>query len=420
VPAADRDHRRAAPLRLLRLCSVFEPPDASLTGRGARFDPVGGMQSHTGQLTRVLDDRGVRQAVVTHRPPGAPARQRVGRHAVVHRFGLPIAWARQFYSVPAAIAATRLARQADLVHVHVGEDLAVLPIAFAAARRASLPLVVTVHCSLRHTFAGAGPRALALKWPGGFLETVVCRRAEMVIVLTPRLAEHLRGDGVAPERIRVIPSGVTPSAFAGDPPDPFPDAGHPRIVYAGRLARSKGVATLVDAAARLQTQGASVLIVGDGPDRSALERSIRRRGIGDRVRITGFLPHRAIPAVLRHADVFCLPALCEELGTVLLEAMQAGVPIVASDTGGIPGVVGGAARLVPPGDANALAGALDALIAGRDEAARLAAAAAERARAWDWAELAGDVLDAYEAAAEAHGRRAPARDTLERRVAPTP
>jgi glycogen synthase len=411
-----------ASLRVLRLCSVFEPPDAALSGRGARFDPIGGMQSHTGQLTRALDRRGVRQIVVTHRPPGAPARQRIGECADVHRFGLPIAPARQLYSLAATVAALRLARHADLVHVHAGEDLAIVPIGLAAARRASLPLVITVHCSLRHTLTGAGARALMLKGIGAAVELAACRHADMVIALTPRLAGHLRDDGVAPQRVRVIPSGVSTAAFADDLSDPFPDIGHPRIVYAGRLAHSKGVDTLVDAAARMRHTAAKLLIVGDGPERASLDRRIRRHGIGECVHIAGFVPHRAIPAVLRHAELLCLPARYEELGSVLLEAMQAAVPIVASYTGGIPGVVGGAARLVPPGDAAALARALDALLGDRDEAARLAAVGSERARSYDWERLAGEILHVYAAAIAAHAER-PAQEpteTLERRVVTTP
>jgi glycogen(starch) synthase len=414
VPAADRVDGDGAPLRVLRLCSVFEPPDEALTGRGVRFDPVGGMQSHTGQLTRALDRRGVRQAVVTHRPPGAPRQQRIGEHAVIHRFGLPVARARQFYSAAGGRAALRLASDVDLVHAHQGEDLAVLPIALAAARRAGLALVVTVHCSLRHTFTAPGPRGLLLERLGGTIEGAVCRRADALIALTPRLAERLEADGFEPERIHVIPSGVTASAaVAGDAPDRFADVGRPRIVYVGRLAAAKGVDTLVAAAARLRTPGAHVLLVGDGPARSSLERAIRRHRLGDRVRIAGFMPHREIPAVLAHADVFCLPSRYEELGTALLEAMQAGVPIVASDTGGIPAVVGSAARLVAPGDAAALAGALDALLADRQQAGRLVAIARERVRACDWERLADRVLDVYGLALETSAHR-PADRLLQR------
>lgn len=416
-------------MRVLRVCSVFEPPDAALAGRGVKFDPVGGMQSHTGQLTRALDALAVRQEVVTHRPPGAPRRQRVGVAAVVHRVGLPVAWGRQLYSVPASVAAWHLASRADLVHAHLGEDLAALPIALAAAHRAGIPLVVTVHCSLRHTFAGPGARGWLLRTVGGHIEAAVADRAEMVIALTPRLATRITGDGVASERVHVIGSGVTAAAFAGDPPDPFPAIGRPRIVYVGRLVPQKGVETLVEAAALMRRPAIHVLVVGDGPRRGAIETAIHRRGLADRVRITGFKPHRMIPAILRHADVFCLPSRYEELGSVLLEAMQAGVPIVASDVGGIPDALGPAGRLVPAGDPAALAAALDALLFDRAEAARLKRLGRERVRAWDWNRLAGQILSVYRLALDEYaGRgtlklrparaRAPSRTAVDRLEVP--
>jgi glycogen synthase len=393
VPASMPDD--GPPLTVLRICSVFEPPDAALTGRGTRFDPVGGMQNHTGQLTRALDRRCIRHIVVTHRPPGAPRHHGMADHAEVHRFGLPIARPRQLYWLGAGPAAVRLARHAELVHAHLGEDLAVLPIALAAARAARLPLVVTIHCSLRHTLRSPGARAAVLRHVGGTIETSIARRADAVIALTRRRADELAADGVPAERIRVIPSGVDPALFGRDVPDPFPTLGRPRVVYVGRLARSKGVPALVQAAALLRTPDARVLLVGDGPARATIERMIHRHGLADRVRITGFMAHREIPAVLRHADVFCLPSHYEELGTAVLEAMQAGLPIVASDTGGIPAAVGPAARLVPPGDAGALAAALDALLADPAQAMQLARLGRERPQSMGWERLAPRVLDVY-------------------------
>ena len=388
----------SAPLRVLRICSVFEPPDAALVRRGVRFDPVGGMQSHAGQLTRALGALEIEQDVVTHRPPGAGRRERLGEHVTIHRFGLPVPWSRQLYSGPAALTAWLRGAHADLVHAHVGEDLAVLPIAVSASRSAGIPLVVTVHCSLRHTFVGSGPRAVLLGRIGGGIQTAICRRADVVITLTSRLARRLADDGVASERLHVIPSGVTAAAFAGEPPDPFPRTGRPRVVYVGRLARQKCVETLVAAAARMRTYAVQVLIVGDGPVRPAVEAAIRRHGVADRVRITGFRPHRDIPAVLRHADVFCLPSRYEELGSALLEAMQAGLPIVASDTGGIPEALGSAGRLVPPGDPAAIARAVDRLLADRAEATRLARLARERAHRFNWDRLARRVVGVYHVA----------------------
>src|SRR5829696_1118235 len=86
------------------------------------------MQNHTAELTRALDRRGVVQTALTTRPPTAPYFQRLGNHACVIRVGLPLRLFRQLYAPQAAILAPILALRADVVHVHLGEDLAVLPV----------------------------------------------------------------------------------------------------------------------------------------------------------------------------------------------------------------------------------------------------------------------------------------------------
>ena len=393
-------------MTVLRLCSVFEPFESSLDGRGARFDPIGGMQNHTAQLTRALAARGVRQHVITHRPPGAPRCQRLGAEAVIHRFGLPLPWARQFYSLPGLVAALRLAPRVDVVHAHLGEDLAVLPLALAASRRAAIPLVVTIHTSLRHTFAGRGPRAWSLKRVGGWIESAICSRAAAVIALTPHLAERLREDGVDAERLHVIPAGVNPAEFDSEPPDPFPDVGHPRVLYVGRLVDQKGVDTLISAVTRMRSSEARVLLVGDGPKRAELELAIRRHGLEKRVRITGFRAHREIPAILQHADIFCLPSRYEELSSALLEAMHAGLPIVATRVGATAETLGSAGRVVAPGDPDALAGALDDLLANPEEAATLGRRAHQRAQRYQWGALADEILALYRRTVAAAGTAA--------------
>ena len=384
---------------------MFEPPDAVLADpRGARFDPIGGMQNHTAQLTRALDRLGLRQTVVTTRPPGAPARQDLGERATVRRFGVPVPVGRQLYSVPALAAARRLAADADLVHAHLGEDLAVLPIAFAAARSRGLPVVITVHTSLAHTFTADDRASRALQALGGRIECHGCRRANRVITLTPRLARVIGDAGlVQRDRLHVIPSGVVPAEFAGGPADPVPHVGRPRVVFAGRLARQKGVQVLAEAVRHLRTPDVEVLVVGDGPERAAFERILREGGVADRVHLAGFRPHHEVPALLRSGDVFVMPSIYEELGSVLLEAMQARLPIVASATGGIPDAVGDAALLVAPGDPVALAGEVDRVLADPALAARLSERAGERARRYDWSTLAEEVLDVYRLAV---GRRA--------------
>jgi glycosyltransferase involved in cell wall biosynthesis len=115
------------------------------------------------------------------------------------------------------------------------------------------------------------------------------------------------------------------------------------------------------------------------------------------VHFLGFRPHDEIPRLLAGADVLVLPSLYEELGSVLLEGLQAGVPIVASDAGGIPDALGDAGVLVPPRDPGALAAAIDRLLRDARLRAALSQRARTRARRYDWNLLADRVLDVYRA-----------------------
>jgi glycogen(starch) synthase len=386
-------------MRVLRLCSVFEPPASAIEGKGASFDPIGGMQNHTAELTRALDRRGVVQTVVTTRPPTAPHLQSFGNHSRVIRLGLPVRHFRQLYGPQATVLVPILAARADLVHVHLGEDLAILPVGMAAARLHRLPLVLTVHMSLLHTLVITDFRSAILKAFGGPIERWGELSADAVLVITPRLARILLSEGVEEDRVHVVPPGVNPALFTGPFEDPYPSIGRPRVVFIGRLAPQKGVQTLVEAARLLRVPGIQVLLVGDGPQRPTLEREVRRLGISDMVHFFGFVSHERVPAILAHADLLVLPSLYEELGTILLEAMWAGVPIVASRTGGIPEIIDDAVNglLVSPGDSEALARAIDRLLSSPDLAYRLGEAARERAKGYDWEVLAERVLEIYRA-----------------------
>jgi glycogen(starch) synthase len=398
-----------SPLRVLRLCSVFEPPASSIDGRGARFDPVGGMQEHTGSLTRELDRRGVEQVVLTARPPTAPWLERIGAHATVVRVALPVRRPRRLYSLPAAGLAPLLGRHSDLVHVHLGEDLAILPLARLAAAPRALPIVLTVHCSLAHTMQVSDARTAILRTLGGWIERRGERRAAVTMVYTSRLAARLARDARIPAP-QVVRRGVDRGLFSAPPgADPFPAlGGRPRIVFVGRLVRPKGVDVLVDAASRLRTPGARILLVGDGPERARLERQAQRLGVGDRVHVTGFLPHDRIPDLLATADLLVLPSVYEELGTVLVEALHAGVPTVASRTGGIPEVVehGVTGLLAPPGDAAALGRAIDIVLSDPGLAAAMGANARRRAADHDMVRVVDHVHELYErVSAEGRERR---------------
>jgi glycogen synthase len=383
-------------MHVLRLCSVFEPPASALTGPAAAFDPIGGMQNHTAHLSRALDGLGIRQTIITSRPPTAPPVASLGRYGRVIRLGLPISTCRQCYSLSAWRLMPGLAADADLVHAHLGEDLAIVPLAVRAARLARAPIVLTVHCSLRHTLRVNGPRSLILKTLGGALEAYGVDRAAAVITLTERLRREL-----SHANVHVIPSGIG-AEFSADPAQFGPGLPahlpHPRIAFVGRLHAQKGVDTLLRGFALLSTATPGhLVIVGDGPERSRLRALADRLGIGHRTRFLGFVPHERIPAVLRDVDVLVLPSRYEELGSVLLEAMYAQVPVVASATGGIPELIRHrhSGLLVQPGSLSALAAAVRELVTDPALAAALADNAHQRVRAQTWDALVHRVLDVY-------------------------
>jgi glycosyltransferase involved in cell wall biosynthesis len=381
-------------VRVLRLASVFQVPDSSLCA-AAGWDAVGGMQTHTACLTRELDRLGLEQTVVTAWRPATPRREPIGRRSRVLRVGVPIHRVRQLYGVPAAVRAPGLAARADLVHAHLGEDLALAPVALAAARRARVPLVLTLHMSMRHTLGATNPRTWFLHHLGGVLETAAEHIAAAVLVLTPQMGDVLAAAGVAPWRIHVVPSGVDPDRFGETETDPLPGVRHPRITFVGRLAEQKEVSTLIAAAARMCSRP-DLVLVGDGPERERVTAQVRAAGLASRTHMLGFRVPADVVAILRHSDVFVLPSRYEELGSALLEAMACGVPIAASRTGGIPYAVAGAGLLVEPRDPAALAAAVDRILGDHALAARLSRVGFERSRAFHWPRLARRVLGVYE------------------------
>jgi glycogen(starch) synthase len=399
----------AAQVHVLRLCSVFEPStadreptdDQSGGGLDPRFDPIGGMQNHSAALTRSLDAQDVRQTVLTSRLAGPRSTTRLGRSARIVRTGMPTTRLRQLWALSALPRVLRrrperTAPPVDLVHAHQGEDIAVLLLARLAAWWHRCPLVVTVHCSVGHTLRGSSLRVQVLRSLGGLVERDALRRADAVIVLTGRTRAALRADGVGPARLHTIPSGFEPTLFSGNGSIERPRSGRPRIGYVGRLAPQKRADLLVRAFGRMREQ-ADLVIVGDGPEWPRIRQLVADSPAADRITMCGFVQHSAVPAVLSSLDVLVLPSAYEEMGSVLVEAMASGLPVVASEVGGIPEVVrhGETGLLVRPGDVDCLAEVLDRLVAEPQLRTRLSAGARARAGAYAWPALAARVASLY-------------------------
>ncbi len=277
-----------------------------------------------------------------------------GWHPWLYGFVMPVRYASQF-------------RTCSVIRVF--QILGALP-AVIAKRRFGIPFVTTY---------GFWYGKLARSGTTGVLRRLVeglgLRAADAVIVTTPELRAHIAAR-VGATKVHLIPNGVDTARFAPTPRAPRAPG---RVLYVGRLSEEKDLGTLVDAAAKLLGRfDVSLTLVGEGPLRGELEARAHARGVP-----VGFVPvvdHRELPRYFADADAFVLPSRTEGHPKVLLEAMSAGVPCVASDVDGNRTVLGEGETglLFEAGDGGALAARLERLFTDGDLARALGARARAR------------------------------------------
>ena len=260
----------------------------------------------------------------------------------------------------------------DVVHAHGMRAGALAAIALTGRRGPRPRLVVTVH-NAPPAGGGASHAVYAA------LERVVARRADLVLCVSGDLERRMRAAGARRTGRAIVPApGAAPAAGAASSRSvPWDAGGRPVVLGVGRLTAQKGFGTLLKAAVawRDLVPRPLVVIAGDGPEAGELRSQAGSFGIE-----VVFLGRRDdVPALLAAAAVFVLPSVWEGQPLVVQEALRAGVPIVASRAGGIPDLTGDAALLVPPGEPGPLGTAVRTILRDPAVAARLRAAARERA-----------------------------------------
>lgn len=223
---------------------------------------------------------------------------------------------------------------------------------------------------------------------------------EALVVPSPRVVAPFVALGVDPTRIQVVENGVDTGAL-GNLPLPDTDPGRPlRIGFLGTAIPTKGLHILVQALQRLPVGAATLDIHGnDVPyhgEEGYLDRILASLGPDDRVVYHGPYQTDDLPTILSAVDVVAAPALWNEaFGLTVREGLAAGRPAVVSRIGGLQDAVrdGMEGLLVPPGDIDALAGALDQLCRDRELLRRMASGCRRRAR--DHAAMASDLVDIY-------------------------
>jgi glycosyltransferase involved in cell wall biosynthesis len=362
----------AAPLSICLLSDVAPPA-------------LGGAQTVLDCLARKLQAAGHRAVVVAPQPREPWDDSRLGYPVVRHRRPFSKRFGTRLL-LPRLLALHRRERF-DLVHCHAAYPQA--HVAASLGRLTGLPFVVRPHgCDIL-------PGEVIRRSPR--LERRMQRAiaaADLVVAQGEFLRGVIEAAGVPADRIRVINNGVDVAAFGAA--DPFP---HPRpyLLGMGSLVLHKGFDLLVRGHALLPADRPDLLIAGEGPERAALLALARDLGTERQVHLPGPVTGRRKVSLFRSATCFVCPSRREPFANVLLEALAAGLPAIATDVGGNREIVrpGENGLLCEPDSPPALATAVGRLLDDAKLAAGLRAGAARLIANFDWDAVADRYIDLY-------------------------
>ncbi|MFH1722357.1 MAG: glycosyltransferase family 4 protein, partial [Candidatus Altiarchaeota archaeon] len=215
------------------------------------------------------------------------------------------------------------------------------------------------------------------------------QKVERVVVASQYVKDRFVESGLFQnELIEILPYFVDSKRFSHDLATP--DSFYPRyklpsdkliILSMSALTKAKGLDGLVSAFSRVGEENAVLVLAGDGPERDALNLQAKKSGIEKQVIFTGPIPPEDISHIYCAADIVCLPSIWPEpFGLVALEAMASEKPLIASDIGGIPEVVGESQRLVPAADEVSLADALSEFLTSKKLRKKIGVKARKRAK----------------------------------------
>ena len=248
---------------------------------------------------------------------------------------------------------------------------------YTMPERSSVPTVVTVHDLSFFEAPEWHERSKVLVFKRAIARAA--RAAAAVVCPSQVTADELARWCRVDAEVFVAPHGVDTAVFRPDEPRPGADRaslnavdrrladGRPYLLFVGTLEPRKDVPTLVGAFARVAARHPDALLVlagGAGWGLDAVEEAIAASGVGASILRTGYVQDETVPALLRSASAAVYPALYEGFGLPALEALACGVPLVTTSGTAMEEVAGDAAVLIPPGDLEALAEAIDAELAG--------------------------------------------------------
>ena len=360
------------------------------------YPDIGGASHYAFELSLQLVKLGIEPIVITHAHQGQLEEEEIAGVQIKrvkglvlnnpHRAASPLLFHRCYkYIQDMGVA---------LVHgLDIYSSMAQMAVCFA--RRHQIPCVLTCHSVIE------SPLLIYLHRP----MLLTLRKANYVIAVSQAAAQFCHSLGLPEERIAIVPNGVDLSCFNRKVDGSLirKQLGlgtSPLVVTALRLIKRKNPAQLISAFAKVLevVPDAKLVIAGSGPEKDKLIRQVRRLDITNSVFLPGVLLKEQIAQLMAIANVFVLPSRTEAFGLAALEAAATGVPVICSDSGGIPEVFqnGFDSLLYPPGNNNAMAESMICLLQDKELAKKLGGNAIKTAGRFTWEIAAERMLQVYE------------------------
>uniref|UniRef100_UPI00047CB0E6 glycosyltransferase family 4 protein n=1 Tax=Clostridium beijerinckii TaxID=1520 RepID=UPI00047CB0E6 len=297
--------------------------------------------------------------------------------------------------VETALLVTQITRF-DLIHFH---GAVVATAAVFLSKRLGIPLYSTVH----FTYGLNVDKHPYLKFLAQ-IEKITLRECDRVITVSDHMSQELNQLYDISSLLMVIPNGVNLQKFNGTNTGyieslPSNFKGKKIVLFVGRLAEEKGVDYLLRSFNNILERDSEVrlLIAGQGRQELEIKSLCKKLNLENYVNFMGFINDTDICELYKVADVVVIPSTYEPFGLVALEAMASGKPIVVTSVGGLKDIPinNESGIIIPPGDENAIVEAVDKILSDNLFAKYLGKNALERAKEFDWNDIAKATIDAY-------------------------
>lgn len=344
---------------------------------------LGGMENVVAQITEGFVEKGYSVSVYTSNM-GYTRKEAYKSKAQIHYLN-SIEFAHTPIIFTLFFRLLALSRH-SLIHLHVAQAFSP-EMVYAASKLRRIPYVAHIHLDVDPS----GPFGFLLgTYKKLFLKRVLQSAAKIICLSESQKKLIAFKYALSVESIVVIPNGVSETYFTGKKTS---ENAVPHLLFVGRLAVQKNLPLLIEAISRMQVS-AFLDVVGEGEEREKIEALIQKYELKN-VKLHGRKTNKDLIKLYRLADIFVLPSLKEGLSLAMLEALAAGLPVVATDSPEIRSILDDCGILIQHPTATNYAKALDEALSSKDTLQKLSIASVKKARSYSWKNVLDVTEDLY-------------------------